>query len=81
MAYATRDDLARSLTAACLNTAHAGKRYELTGPEALSMPELAQALSAATGQPITYDRVTEEAYTELCRADGADAFKQRAVTR
>ena len=70
VAYIARDDLARSLAAACLNTGHAGKLYELTGPEALSMPELAQALSEATGQSITYDHVTEEAFAEICRADG-----------
>ena len=70
VAYIARDDLARSLAAACLNTGHEGKLYELTGPEALSMPELAQALSEATGRSITYDQVTEEAYAESCRADG-----------
>jgi NAD(P)H dehydrogenase (quinone) len=70
VAYIARDDLARPLAAACLNTGHAGELYELTGPEAVSMPELAQALSEATGQPITYDQVTEEAYAELCRTDG-----------
>ena len=70
VAYIARDDLASSLAAACLNAGHAGKLYELTGPEALSMPEMAQALSEATGRSITYDQVTEEAYAESCRADG-----------
>ncbi len=33
---------------------HAGKIYPLTGPEALSMDEVAERLSAATGKPIRY---------------------------
>ncbi|QDV07817.1 Quinone oxidoreductase 2 [Planctomycetes bacterium Poly30] len=70
VAYITREDIARALAAACLTTDHAGTLYELTGPEAVSMPELAQALSHATGAPIAYEHVTEEAYAESCRADG-----------
>ena len=33
---------------------HGGKRYELTGPEAISMPQAAAQLSAIIGRDVTY---------------------------
>ena len=35
-------------------TGHEGKTYPITGPDALTMTEVAAALSAATGKPIRY---------------------------
>ncbi|TGE26974.1 SDR family oxidoreductase [Hymenobacter metallicola] len=40
---------------------HHGKAYELTGPQAVSLTEVATALSQATGRPIAYVDVSEEA--------------------
>lgn len=43
--------------------AHAGKRYDLTGPEALTLAEAAQTISAARARPIGFRNETiEEAY-------------------
>jgi NAD(P)H dehydrogenase (quinone) len=43
--------------------AHAGRSYDLTGPEALTLHEVAAALTEATGRPYQYDPETlEEAY-------------------
>ncbi|TGE22523.1 SDR family oxidoreductase [Hymenobacter aquaticus] len=42
-------------------TEHYGKAYELTGPQALSLHEVAAAIGQATGQPVTYVDVPEEA--------------------
>ncbi|HWN71267.1 MAG TPA: SDR family oxidoreductase [Haliangium sp.] len=39
---------------------HAGERYELTGPEALSFADIAAHLGAATGRPVTYVDVPPE---------------------
>src|ERR1700686_1210398 len=39
---------------------HEGKTYPLTGPEALTMTEVAAKLSAATGKPIRYVNVPPE---------------------
>lgn len=68
IAYISRDDLARAAAAACLDNEHSGKLYELTGPEALSMSQLAEAISAATGQIIPFDGVTEQEFGDICRA-------------
>ena len=44
-------------------TAHDGQSYELTGPESLTLDEVAAVLSDATGRPFTYQPETiEEAY-------------------
>lgn len=40
---------------------HQGKAYELSGPQALSTAEVAAAIGRATGQPVIYVDVSEEA--------------------
>ena len=37
---------------------HAGQLYELSGPEALSLPRTAQLLSRAAGRPVTHREIT-----------------------
>ena len=70
VAYISRDDLARATAAACLDDAHSGCVYDLTGGEAVSMPELAAAIAAATGAPVVFDHVSDDAFRAVCRADG-----------
>lgn len=67
VAYIARDDLARATAAACLDSDHAGQVYELTGPSALSMPELAGSISRVTGRPVRFDSISEAAFAEVCR--------------
>lgn len=67
VAYVCRDDLARAVAAACLNSGHSNKIYELTGPEALSMPRLAEIISRAAGAPVRFDSISEDEYAEICR--------------
>ena len=44
-------------------SAHAGSTYALTGPEAISLAEIAAALSRAEGRTVSYvDETVEEAY-------------------
>ncbi|TGE03792.1 SDR family oxidoreductase [Hymenobacter fodinae] len=51
--------------------AHQGQIYTLTGPTAVSSPEVAAALSAATGRPISYVAVPGEAAAQaLAQAPG-----------
>jgi uncharacterized protein YbjT (DUF2867 family) len=49
---------------------HAGRCYELTGPEAITYAQVAEALSAATGRPIAYAHVAPEAAREGLVAAG-----------
>lgn len=66
-AYISRDDLARATAAACTGEGHAGRIYELTGAEALSMTKLAEIISEVTGRPIRFDSITDEEYAGICR--------------
>ena len=70
VAYISRDDLARASASALLQGGHSEKVYELTGSQALSMPQLAGALAAATGAPIAFECVTEYEFIEICSRDG-----------
>jgi NAD(P)H dehydrogenase (quinone) len=70
VAYISRDDLARAIAAVCLTDGHSGAVYELTGREAVSMPRLAAAISAASGTPVAYQQVSEEEFASVCRAGG-----------
>jgi uncharacterized protein YbjT (DUF2867 family) len=50
----TRADVADVAVALLLSDGHDGATYDVTGPEALTMGEIAATLGAATGKPITY---------------------------
>ena len=70
VAYISRDDLARASAGALMQDGHSGRVYELTGAEAVSMPQLAAALAAATGASIVFDRVSEAEFMAICQEDG-----------
>lgn len=65
VAAVARDDIADVAAAVLLTDGdrHDGRSYDLTGPEALTMAEVAQRLSELAGRTITYHPETlEEAY-------------------
>ncbi len=64
IAAVTIDDLADVATNVVRSPdTHAGKTYELSGPEAVSLAEVAAILSRSTGRSIRYhDETVEEAY-------------------
>ncbi|WGL52158.1 SDR family oxidoreductase [Nocardioides sp. BP30] len=64
VAAVAQDDIADAAVAVLREpAAHAGSTYELTGPEALTLHEVARRLSAALGRSIDYHAETvEEAY-------------------
>ena len=55
VSWVSRDDIADVAATVLMNTGHEGKIYDITGPEALTMQETADCLSAATGRNITYE--------------------------
>lgn len=58
-----RADVAEVALAAVLDESHAGRSYDLTGPQALSFAEIAATLSAVGGTPVEFvDETVEEAY-------------------
>lgn len=68
-AVVAQDDIADAAVAVLLEPGrHDGRTYDLTGPEALSLAEIAQTISDVTGRPVRYHAETlEEAYTSRAR--------------
>ncbi len=59
-AWVTRDDIADVAVAVLTGTGHAGRTYDVTGPEAITMAETAEALSAAVKRKIVYHAQTPQ---------------------
>ncbi len=53
-------DIAEVAATVLTNPGHEGKTYPITGPEALSMTEVAEKLSVVTNKPIKYVNVSPE---------------------
>jgi uncharacterized protein YbjT (DUF2867 family) len=50
-------DVAEAMAVCAVDAAHDRATYELTGPEALTWPDVAEALSAVLGRPVPYEEV------------------------
>ncbi|MFI6924236.1 SDR family oxidoreductase [Nonomuraea spiralis] len=76
VAAVAQDDIAESAVAVLLDPgAHAGRTYDLTGPEALTLDEVAATLTAATGRAISYHPETVEEAYESRRSYGAPGWE------
>jgi uncharacterized protein YbjT (DUF2867 family) len=63
VAAVLRDDIADSAAAVLLDQRHAGQTYDLTGPEALTLTEVAAVISQVSGKAIRFHNETiDEAY-------------------
>jgi uncharacterized protein YbjT (DUF2867 family) len=67
-------DLAEIAALVLTNPGHEGKIYPLTGPEALTMTEVAERLSAATGKTIKYINVPPENVRKAQLAAGVPPY-------
>ncbi|HEY5039918.1 MAG TPA: SDR family oxidoreductase [bacterium] len=72
-------DIAEAAADCLTKSGHEGKIYPLTGPEALSMAEIAEKLSVVTGKTITYFNVTPEKAREGRLAMGMPVFLADAL--
>ncbi|MDQ3981797.1 MAG: SDR family oxidoreductase [Actinomycetota bacterium] len=58
-----RDDVADAITALLVEPGHDGRIYELTGPDALTLTEVADELTRTTGRKVVFENETiEQAY-------------------
>jgi uncharacterized protein YbjT (DUF2867 family) len=64
-------DVARVVHRVLTTTGHEGRRYEVTGPEALTMSDIARAISEAVGGTIPYVDCTPEEHILAMKAEGA----------
>jgi uncharacterized protein YbjT (DUF2867 family) len=65
------DDVAATATAALTHDGHAGRLYELSGPESLTFGEAVATMAQAAGRPIDFVELTPEAYRAELLAEGA----------
>lgn len=63
-------DVAAVAAAALTEPGHEGRAYELTGPDAHTHAELAEALSAAAGRDIAYEDLAPQVYRDELAAAG-----------
>jgi NAD(P)H dehydrogenase (quinone) len=77
VAPVARDDLADAAVAVLTAAGgeHDGRSYDLTGPEALTMAEIAARLAAATGKPVAYQAETLEEARASRVPTGAPAWE------
>ena len=72
-------DIAEIAATVLTSSGHEGKAYPLTGPEALSMAEVAERLSAATGTSIRYVNVAPEDAKQAQLAAGVPPYLADAL--
>ena len=72
-------DLAEVAAIILTGSGHEGKIYPLTGAEALSMAEVAQILSAATGKQIQYVNVPPDEAKQANLAAGMPPYRAEAL--
>lgn len=72
-------DIAEIAARVLTGSGHEGKTYPLTGPEALTMTQVAEKLSAATGKTIRYVNVPPEAARQAQLAAGMPPYLADAL--
>jgi NAD(P)H dehydrogenase (quinone) len=81
-AWVTRDDIADVAVAVLTGTGHLGRTYNITGPEALTMAETAEILSAAVKRKIEYKAQTPQEARTMHSTSRLEQFEaeRRALT-
>ncbi len=79
VSYLDVGDIAVVAVKALKGGAHAGKTYELNGPEAISNQELARRISKVTGRTVNYVDIPESAQREAMLGMGMPAWQVTAL--
>ncbi len=74
MNFLTRADLAESIAVVATEGGHAGKTYELTGPEALSNYDLVDLASEIYEKPMFYDDLSPDEYYQHLKKRGMPEY-------
>lgn len=72
VSYVDARDIARVAAAVLTKNGHVGKTYNITGPAAISVYDVALAFSKVTGKEVTYVDIPEDAAREGMRKAGMD---------
>jgi uncharacterized protein YbjT (DUF2867 family) len=68
------DDIAKAAFAVLTTPGHEGKTYKISGPEALSLTEIAEQISLATGSTVRYVNISPEERKRAQLAAGMPAY-------
>jgi uncharacterized protein YbjT (DUF2867 family) len=68
------EDIAKAAYALLHNSGHQGKRYEMTGPEALNMGQIAEQISLAIGRTVRYVNVSPAERRQALLAAGLPPY-------
>jgi len=74
VAYITRGDIAAAIVGALLGAGHVNKTYELTGPEAADLSQLAAAASKALGKEVKAVEAPPEQFAKIFASIGLPPF-------
>jgi uncharacterized protein YbjT (DUF2867 family) len=74
------EDVADVAVAALTGDGHAGRVYVLSGPRAVTFREAAADITAASGRPVRFERVTPEECTRRLVAAGMDRPEAEELT-
>jgi len=66
-------DIARVAAAVLTGSGHAGKAYELTGPDALTYGDMAAALTRVLGKPVSYVAISDDDFRRAMAPSGMPA--------
>jgi len=73
VALVTRDDVAGVVARLLADGGHEGRTYDITGPEAVTLAEVAERMSRASGKTVVFrDQSIEQAYASRARYDAPD---------
>ena len=70
MSFSYRPELADVIAAALTEPGHAGRIYNITTPESVSMRELAQIATRVTGEDYGYEPISDAEWIERWKAQG-----------
>jgi len=73
VSVAPRSDYAEAAAAVLATDGHDGQVYELGGDESVTLSDIASAIAAAAGQPVTYQDVSAAAHLEVLLGAGLPA--------
>ncbi len=79
VAWVARDDVADVAVAVLAGSGHEGRTYDVTGPEALTMRETAERLSAACGREITYEAQSPHEVRTLRNTSRLDEMEAKRI--
>lgn len=72
-------DVAAVAARALTEDGHEGRVYDVTGPEALTHAELAEQIGGATGRPVAFVDVPEDALRDIARAMNAPTWQAEGL--